>query len=202
MRTIPSAFALSLALLLAAPAGATLIDLGNVTRDTDSGLEWLDLTETLGLSYGDVTSGPLFAAGWRYPTDAEVYDLGLRAFDTDASAYRVENGGRSLIIRQQSEAAVGLMDLIGVTASNGEPFYGTLGIFLEGEKGKYRTMHVAYDGGGGSMFALHFYTLVPNDRIGHTLVRASVPEPGAVLFLVIGLAGLAARLGRCSNAAA
>ncbi len=59
-------------------ASALLIDMGDITRDTESGLEWLDLTETLGLSYnyvsGQLGVGGLYE-GWRYAISGEVYTL-------------------------------------------------------------------------------------------------------------------------------
>ena len=46
-----------------------------ITQDTDSGLEWLDLTETVGMSYDQVTAqmatgGSL--AGWSYATSSQI----------------------------------------------------------------------------------------------------------------------------------
>lgn len=65
-------------LSLAGSAQASLVDFGTYTQDTDSGLEWLDLTETDGLSYKRVKkmikdSGSL--SGWRYASRDEVRDL-------------------------------------------------------------------------------------------------------------------------------
>ncbi len=60
---------------LAAPGDAL------ITRDTETGLDWLDLTETTGLSYDDVGagSGNTWAAnGWRHATTPEVCDLLLK----------------------------------------------------------------------------------------------------------------------------
>lgn len=49
-----------------------------ITRDTSSGLDWLDLTETNGISYDDILpqldSGGQFD-GWRYATNDEVVAL-------------------------------------------------------------------------------------------------------------------------------
>jgi hypothetical protein len=65
-------------LTLSLSANATIVDLGNITRDTSTGLDWLDLTETNGRSYTDI-SNKLGAeqefAGWRYATGQEVQDL-------------------------------------------------------------------------------------------------------------------------------
>ncbi|WP_101756743.1 hypothetical protein [Oceanicoccus sp. KOV_DT_Chl] len=65
-------------LILSISTNAAIIDLGSVTRDTGSGLDWLDLTETVGISYNSVTSefgeGGLFE-GYRYATAAEFDQL-------------------------------------------------------------------------------------------------------------------------------
>ena len=60
-----------------------------ITQETDSGLEWLDLTVTDGLSYYDVVAlmgdgGSL--QGWRYATRAEVGSL-WDAFGGDSNYY-------------------------------------------------------------------------------------------------------------------
>ena len=65
-------------LSLSLTANAVIIDLGNITRDTDTGLDWLDVTETRGLSYNQVTAQ--FGAGgdyegFRYATAAELDQL-------------------------------------------------------------------------------------------------------------------------------
>ena len=56
------ATAVWLALFLSTSAGATIIDMGVFTRDTTSGFDWLDVTETQGLSYDEVVAGPLYSA--------------------------------------------------------------------------------------------------------------------------------------------
>lgn len=60
------------------PINAEIIDLGSITRDTDTGLDWLDLTETAGRSYNDISSqfgvGGEFE-GWRYATSVEAQTL-------------------------------------------------------------------------------------------------------------------------------
>ena len=60
-------------------SAATIIDGGWQTIDTDTGLRWLDVTATLGLSYSEVSStllgsGQLYD-GWRYATVYEVSQL-------------------------------------------------------------------------------------------------------------------------------
>lgn len=67
-----------LLLLISLPANSALIDLGPVTRDTSTNLDWLDLTETNGRSYNDVSSelrvGGEFE-GWRHATSEEALTL-------------------------------------------------------------------------------------------------------------------------------
>ena len=59
-------------------ANATIIDLGNITRDTNTRLDWLDVTETLNMSYDDVIVqmgiGNKYER-WRYATAAELDQL-------------------------------------------------------------------------------------------------------------------------------
>ncbi len=54
-------------LLLVQPAAATITDMGIFTRDTMSGFDWLDVTETLGLSHDEVVVGQLMQAGHSDP---------------------------------------------------------------------------------------------------------------------------------------
>ena len=64
-------------LLIAMSSSATLIDLGVVTRDTDTGLDWLDLTESGGIGYDGVAFGfgGFLADGWQIANEAQVCDL-------------------------------------------------------------------------------------------------------------------------------
>ena len=65
-------------LTLSLTANAAIVDMGNITRDTATGLDWLDLTETNGRSFNDISS-KLGASqefdGWRYATADEVQTL-------------------------------------------------------------------------------------------------------------------------------
>ncbi len=62
-------------LMLSLSTNAAIIDLGNITRDTATGLDWLDVTQTLDLSHDQVTAqmgiGGAYE-GWRYATMAEL----------------------------------------------------------------------------------------------------------------------------------
>ena len=71
-------------ILVAPAAQAVLLEIdlntpgdGLVTRDTDTGLDWLDLTESWDLSFDQVEAdvGGFIADGWRHATGAEVCAL-------------------------------------------------------------------------------------------------------------------------------
>lgn len=77
-----SALLVGLSLVCGGAARAALIDQGNITHDTVSHLEWLDLTETLGLSYEDIAAGAggFLADGWSFATTADVCGLLAHGF--------------------------------------------------------------------------------------------------------------------------
>ena len=62
-------------LTISLSANAVIMDLGYITRDTATGLDWLDVTETRGLSYNNVVSEMGVDGayeGWRYATEGEL----------------------------------------------------------------------------------------------------------------------------------
>jgi len=77
------------ALVLSTSVNAALIDNGLLTTDTESGLNWLDLTETNGMTFKEVSSqlsiGGQFE-GYRYASTAEVVDLWSRNFGIDLNS--------------------------------------------------------------------------------------------------------------------
>jgi len=79
MKSIKKALLITATIAIAsANANAALIDNNFYTTDSGSGLDWLDVTATKGLSYDYVSSqfgaGEEFA-GWRYATDVETEGL-------------------------------------------------------------------------------------------------------------------------------
>ena len=70
-------------------ANATIVDLGNTTLDTQTNLEWLDLTATIGKSYNEVIGGfgNYIADGYRYANTTEVTTL-----FTNAGVIRFDGG--------------------------------------------------------------------------------------------------------------
>lgn len=73
-----SLLAACVAVAFAAPAQGALIQNGMITTDTESGLEWLNLTETKGLSYNQAAAA-FMPAGWRFATTLEVDDVRVKA---------------------------------------------------------------------------------------------------------------------------
>lgn len=111
-------------LLIGVPASAALqvVDLdspgdGLITRDTATGLEWLDVSETSGLSYNEVEAGAdgWLASGWRHATGAQVCDLFAR--HALAPAPCPSTTGASAAADQTST----LIGLLGSTAGTGGP---------------------------------------------------------------------------------
>ena len=58
-------------------SSASLVDLNTYSTDTVTGLDWLDVTASAGLSYAAVQGGAggWLAAGWRYASWGQVADL-------------------------------------------------------------------------------------------------------------------------------
>lgn len=188
---------LVLPLALAAPAGATLIDLGTVTRDTATGLEWLDVPLTDGQSFAEVAAGPWYEAGWRHATMADLCGLAtplLGVGNADCTGIPFVSTNNSLAVSILDRADYLLMPairLLGATQDGGQYGAVTTGIvaFPNSNSGYRGAMLVSAPTGdafviwlGGSPY--------PSDGIGHFLVRSAIPEPGTALLLVLGLAGL------------
>lgn len=84
-------------------AGAALVDNGITTIDTNTGLEWLDITETNGLSYNEVLSSSYVVSdGYRFASKTEIFELFANAggIGTDTTEFRTENKGPSTLLLQ------------------------------------------------------------------------------------------------------
>lgn len=184
------AIALVGATLWASSSPAALIDLGDVTRDTQTGLEWLDLTQSLGISPYDLENGvgnDLLARGWRWATTAEVCAL----FASHALA-DPECGVANTIARQSSTGAVqALIDLLGDTGAVIEvkpqppydpTFEGSAGVFDGGDPASLGLAALGlgvgeFDGlEETQVFPAWIPPLQSDFTRGHFLVRAA-PEP-------------------------
>ena len=168
-----------------------------VTRDTVSGLDWLDLTETNNMSRVDVLAklgdGGEFD-GWRYAARYEVADLWLNfGIDFSGSDYGYYSGvvnpgivqATSFLGNIPDDPAVHTYSLIGITGlRQSSTSHYILGAFYNAVDG-YNVYHDIRDG----------YSLPDTGAAawyGHYLVKDAsvVPVPAAVWMFGSGLLGL------------
>lgn len=185
-----------LVLLVALPAQATLLsaDLfetndGLLTIDTETGLEWLDITATRGQSYDSVASGygGFMSLGFRFAVVSEVSELYSNAgVIYQQGGYYAENAAGAAL----------LISLIGCTINcnfsvatqqglaDSDPFSRTLA----------RAPYVAISSDRTLGFANLLAATIAKNRgyqeVGSYLVRP-IPEPSTATFLSIGFSVLA-----------
>jgi hypothetical protein len=173
-----------------APTHAVLIDNGTFTTDTDTGLAWLDLTESTGFSFAAASAefgtGGAFE-GYRHATESE-----LDTFLTNAgfaSFYQVASN---------SAAFDTFINLVGITDVNGgDPE--AVGHFdndgVPGFTGRVQIFQLlSLEEDFISVFPSTF-TDVSSATVGNFLVQDApagpVPEPSALAIFAIGFAGVA-----------
>lgn len=91
------------------------------TLDTETGLEWLDLTYTVGKSLNDIEQTmQLDLAGWRLATQNEVIALWAKAMGRELSdtRFNLRNIGDPLGALLGSVVEAGLLYTVGITYSN------------------------------------------------------------------------------------
>ena len=98
-----------------------LIDNGDTTIDTASGLEWLDLTSTQGVSAQDVLAGygGYIEAGWTFATVEQVCGL-YGALEDDTT--NCTTG--AVAVQMDPAHAATFVNLLGNTAASGRGAYG------------------------------------------------------------------------------
>ena len=216
LRKIPTLFALaSLAVALAAPVEAAIIDHGDYLTDTATGLDWLDVTQSVNLSF-DAVNAQLGAggqfAGWRYATGDEFNALITNATGTPTAG----NYGYINQEPDRTDALVALLwstldtywtDAYGLTydasagRAEGEAVDYTYGMLADLTSFGSPWIAMIYDGDYAINEVVNDYsyahraftgTSLANTLTGSFLVRqpTSVPEPSAVALLTIGLLGL------------
>jgi len=100
-KTFKSLVLLFMLSAMASVVNAALIDNGITTLDDVTGLEWLDITETTGLSYNQVLSSTYVVnGGYRFATEAEIMGLYASAggTGTQSAARTVENKAPSILL--------------------------------------------------------------------------------------------------------
>lgn len=188
-----------LLVLAAPPSHATLIpadlfvsDDGLLTRDSETGLEWLDITATQGQSYNSVAAGfgSYVPLGFRFASVSEVSTLYLHAGVTD------QDGG--FVVENATGGAL-LLELMGCTINcfpgsartqqglaEVEPFSTSTA------KGPFVALSGDETLGFSNVLAANIPKSLADPRFGSYLVRP-VPEPSTLFFLGIGVAAIARR---------
>ena len=180
--------------LFVASAHAGLIDNWTITLDTDTGIEWLDLTESTNRSYDDVagqfgTGGDF--AGWRHANFTEVTTL----FANGGIAAPYFANGISFELFE-------MLGLLGATRSeeigdslvaDAGGMFDDTGIGTDATRQGFAILS-ATSVPSNTLFSSEFADITPDGvpsnfsdpNVGHWLVRGgvlSIPEPGmAVLF--------------------
>lgn len=195
-------FAAVLALLVGPTAHAALIATDNFTRDTSTGLDWLDVNLTAGLSFSDAAS---IYTGWRFASGDEI----------DALAQHYIGGSEETFSDAAFAPTLALISLLGITfdrplAADNAATLATLGFYADGTAGRLGLAELVVN--LWSPFPdvvapfqgrwTTFDDFVPPDtvapQIGSFLVRQSVPEPETWTLMLMALAGLAVtRRRRC-----
>ena len=188
----------SLILLLAAPffatgSAATIVDLGNVTRDTRTGLDWLDLTETTNLRFIDILAdvGGFISAGWRYANESEMCALmesfAIAETDCPLQGFVVPAGGDLT----QIELFVALFGRTDDRFPRSNGYYAPPSELFPPDFIPVTT--VGFETPLGIAKVAHFGTGGIAESITGSFLVRPIPEPSTALLLASGLAGLAMR---------
>lgn len=211
-----TAAALTIGLILAANTQAAIVDRGSYLTDTASGLEWLDVTESINMSRNQVSSelaagGKFF--GWRYATGAEFLQLASNAtgqYMTNPTTYYglpINITLDSLVAMLGSTLDAYYLHFYGKTFNDylGNPAYSqhyTLGLLADEIPNQ---TSAAYFGGYLNEFNRNGYSQdelqahfvgfgaeFQGYNVGSFLVRTTnaIPEPETLLLIGLGLGGI------------
>jgi hypothetical protein len=174
---------LATVVLIPAANASTLVDQGNTTLDTNTGLQWLDVSLTNDRAYTDVLanlSNPLdIVYGYRFATSSEVNQLFI---DAGITAYSCQCG----------LALEGLISLLGPTFAPGNYEY-TKGFIADTISASYQVFATVQFEGGDSGYASpsdgYLISYLDQERVGNFLV-ASTPLPATLPLFATGLGAL------------
>lgn len=198
LRRLGVALCVAMALLGSAVStvSATLIDRGLTTFDSSTGLSWLDLTETYGLSHDEVTvlrqSGNRLA-GYRHATEPEVEQL-----FANAGIIGIANGSNGF----NYEPVRNLVALLGTASGASTIAFGMTDYVARGTSPVASEMlALSFDDieqTGTTGRATSTSTDFTRRIVGHYLIAATpVPSPASFGLAAIGLAVGASRRRRC-----
>lgn len=174
----------TLLLLIAIPSHATLIDLGVVTRDSDQGIDWLDTSESVGLS---VTEALALYPSWEVATATQVCGFVVQA--VEPGPWQVCGGSE-----QQFSGLVPpwgtMFDLLGPTFHDGNDVFGIDATYVfSGDTLARNVWAVAILSGTFKILGADADTGAP--ETGIFLVRP-IPEPSTAILVCAGLVALCA----------
>jgi hypothetical protein len=182
------------AFLVPTSASATLMDMGRFTRDTDQGIDWLDLTETNGLSVNDALAT---FPGWELANGSQVCAFVQDAVPSGLHSTFYRCGGSSPAQFSGGRPPWNMIGLWGKTIQEGitpnSPYWGSdatgsAGIFSDSpDFGKADIWTLASNSGSYRSVSRSFDTAT--NGIGVFLVRP-IPEPSTALLVAWSLAGL------------
>ena len=168
----------------------------SITRDPNTGLDWLDLTETSNRSFLDIDSQLCAGCefdGFRHASGAEVFqffvDAGIPFIELGSLAANTSPVNNLLNLWGTLDATPELLQSFALTADVEFPNFhkvALLQLFFGPPSA----------GGFASSVSGDFSDANVSPRVGHALVRpVSVPEPATSVLLLSGLAmvGLAMR---------
>ena len=169
--------------LLGSNGYAALVDNGDSMIDTGTGLQWLDLTETLGDSWNTVESSAYVTAdGYVHATEAQVITLFTNAgfLTTDNTQNIANNTAANDLLNY-----LGCTQFCGTVNATGRGFADRDGTFTT--RPFYRTSGLGAAAATTSLLTSNLDLTDPN--AGHFLVRP-VPVPASVWLFGSGLLGL------------
>jgi hypothetical protein len=184
------------------PAQAILIDNGSTTIDTVAELEWLDVTETEGRSWTQITLGlgGYLADGYHLADRFEVCGLLSSLGDSLPNCTGLASSSPEDTVPASTAATV--LALLGATQ------FGASQGWIQGPDfagGEVAIVQIEEFGASGFIRTFHDSSLgmdvdTSDANVGIYLVRPwVVPEPSTAFMLATGLAGIA--YTRCQKAA-
>lgn len=177
-------------------ASATLVDQGQTTFDTATGLEWLDMSQSVGISAQSIIAGTdpnnLGDAGWILATVAQITTLATNAGIAepfDGTLTPSNYPGANLLIAllgRTGQTNLNFIQAFSADAPPSPPGFLQTPVVLASI-----TDCPACFGGADFRPFLIVPADVTNPTIGNWLVRsAPIPEPNALALVALALAGL------------
>lgn len=178
-------------------SNAALIDNVTTTIDTNTGLEWLDLSLTFNTSYDQLAGGfgSYFASGYTHATQSQLCGFFGALGDTVTNCNSMSASATDAITPANADTLIGLL------LSPGSTYPDALGIFdsgmvptLLGDAGICASSNTGCSV-GAQVFRNNdsLNSQAAADNIGHFLVRAQqnqIPIPGTLSIIGLGLVGL------------